>query len=215
MTQRLSRRDALQTSSLAIAGGLPLAGCLRAPTNGEPDGPLVDEGFESPLDGWKTRAAIGSEVSVDEFEWTVERSDERADGGDWSLRIFTEGDHDDGVAWAVRPVELDAERTETFRVSVNAWSESESFNTLRNLTLYLGPEEPTREEDFPAPGETGAPTGGGLREPLHQTAGWHDYGFEWSPEHLRTDRLYLAVGVAVVWEADATHFVDNVRVVIV
>jgi len=133
----------------------------------------VEEGFEGGLD-WATAAAIGPKVDVEAFEWAIERSGERAHSGDWSLRLFTEGDYD-GTAWAVRPAPVEPGRT--YRATVSAWarSESESFNTLRHLVASLGPERPTAEADFPASGTntTGTPdaSAGGLREPLHRAEG--------------------------------------------
>jgi hypothetical protein len=212
-TRREALRAGLVGGSAALTG---FSGCLRPPIVG--GDALVSESFESDLEPWEARAAIGPEVPVEEFEWRVSRARERAYTGEWSLKVFTEGDHDDGAAWAVRPIEIGSRRirSPTFRVSANAWSPSESFNTLRHLVMYLGPTPPRSEEDFPEPG--GNSTGvvgadaGGLREPLHQVDGWREYAFEWTPDRLTTDRLYLAVGVSVVWESDATHFLDDVRV---
>jgi hypothetical protein len=212
-----TRREALKAGlgggSTALSG---LSGCLRPPAAG--GDALVSESFESDLEPWMARATIGPEVPAEEFEWRVSRSRRRARTGEWSLKVFTEGDHDDGTAWAIRPIEIGSPgaRTASFSVSAHAWSPSESFNTLRHFVMYLGPTPPRSEADFPEPG--GNSTGvagaeaGGLREPLHQVEGWREYAFEWTPDRLTTDRLYLAVGVSVVWESDATHFLDDVRV---
>ncbi|MFC6989756.1 hypothetical protein ACFQJD_15470 [Haloplanus sp. GCM10025708] len=102
-----------------------------------------------------------------------------------------------------------------FRVTARAWNPSESFNLLRYLVLALAPSPPAGESDFPDPGSNspgieGAPYGG-LREPLHRAEGWEEYAFEWTPETVPRS-LTLAVGVSVVWEADATHFVDEIEV---
>ncbi|WP_459192427.1 hypothetical protein [Halosimplex sp. J119] len=103
----------------------------------------------------------------------------------------------------------------TFSVSFEAWSESESFNTLRNVVAYLGPEEPSEEGDFPDPGANSSAIPqspyGGLREPLHLSEGWREYTFDWEPDEV-PQSLYLSLGVAVVWEADATHYLDEIEV---
>ncbi|MFB6305301.1 MAG: hypothetical protein ABEH47_09050 [Haloferacaceae archaeon] len=201
----VTRRDALRRGLLAC-GGVAVAGCA-----GGGDGPLLSEGFETGLDPWETRGHVGPDAGG-EFQWTVERSDAEAHEGAWSLRVFTEGRFDDGTAWAVRPIDVPAGAS-GLRVSLMAWSPSESFNLLRHLVAAARPEPPETEADFPDPGANstgieGAPYGG-LREPLHQAAGWREYGFEWTPERM-PERVHLAVGVSVVWEADATHFVDEV-----
>jgi hypothetical protein len=206
--ERVRRRDVIRGAG---ALGSALAGCV-APSAG--DGTLLAESFEGGLDGWETAAAAGPEVPPGGFNWAIRRSRDRAAAGEWSLEVFTEGDHDDGTAWAV--TELPPPTGDGgFEASVSAWSPSESFNTLRHLVAYLGPERPTAEADFPDPGANstavpGAPFGG-LREPLHLAAGWREYRFEWDPPEA-PDALYLAVGVSVVWESDATHYLDSVAV---
>jgi hypothetical protein len=165
---------------------------------------------------WAVGAAIGPEVDVDDFEYAVAVSRERAASGERSLRIFNEGDHDDGTAWAVHAVPVDPDRAYTATVAAEFWSESESFNTLRDAVMRLAPEPPTAEDDFPDPGVNTRALGetpyGGLREPLWLSDGWREYRFEWTTPTLRTGTLHVAVGTSVVWEGDATHFVDDLTV---
>jgi hypothetical protein len=204
-----TRRRFLQSGVAAAAVGL--AGC-RTATGG---GPLLAEGFESGMDEWRTHSHVGPEEEQSAFEWEIARSQTQAVAGDWSLELFTEGDHDDGTAWATTDLEPPDDAA-SFSAGVSAWSESESFNILRNLVAYLGPEEPAVETDFPDPGANSSAVPdapyGGLREPLHLTEGWHEYTFDWDPDSV-PDTLYFAVGVAVVWESDATHYVDGIEVV--
>ncbi|MFW5938969.1 MAG: hypothetical protein ACOCSD_02620 [Halolamina sp.] len=212
---RLCRRDAIRAGA-AVGLGTALAGCTVPGGNDGGDGgdeALLTEGFEEGLGRWVPNAHIGPEEDVDDFEWEILRSNERAASGDWSLSVFTEGDHDDGTAWVT--TEISPDDAEAFEVSFEAWSESESFNVLRNVVASLGPEAPGEEGDFPDPGQNssavdGAPSGG-LREPLHLAEGWREYGFTWEPESV-PETLSLAVGVTVVWEADATHYLDDIRV---
>lgn len=208
----VSRRDAVKAGA-AVGLGSALAGC-SAPGSGGGDELRLVESFEDGLEDWETAAHIGPEEDVSDFEWAIERSQEQATAGDWSLSVFTEGDHDDGTAWAT--TEVDPGDADAFEVTFDAWSQSESFNILRNAVAYLGPEAPTEEADFPDPGvntsEVDDAPYGGIREPLHLAEGWHEYGFSWEPESV-PETLYVSVGVSVVWEADATHFFDDLRVV--
>lgn len=196
---------------LGVGGTVGLAGCTSPSAD-----PTLHEGFESGIDEWTTGAAIGPEVPLSEFDWSVDASDERAAAGERSLRVFTEGDHDDGTAWAVRPIDVEPGRAYTADVSARFWSESESFNTLRDAVMRLGPAPPETESDFPQPGLNTTPLGetpyGGVREPLWLAEGWREYGFEWTTPTLSTDTLHVAVGVSVIWEADTTHFVDELSV---
>ncbi|EMA29714.1 hypothetical protein C444_12982 [Haloarcula japonica DSM 6131] len=195
----------------AAVGATTLAGCTGGST-----GPAFGEGFEDGLGDWESGAAIGPEVELSEFEWEFGVSDTEAASGDRSLRIWNEGDYDDGVTWGVHPVSVESGQAYQVTVSAQFWSESESFNTLRDAVMRLGPEPPAVEEDFPHPGvnttDLGQTPYGGLREPLWLTDGWREYTFEWTTPELSTDTLYVALGTSVIWEGDATHYIDDVTV---
>lgn len=206
----MNRRDVLRGG--ALAGLTGLAGC----SSGYRRNAGFADGFEDGREGWEFGASIGPEQLGSEFDWAIDVSREQAASGERSLRVFTEGDHDDGTAWAAHPVDVETGNSYEATVALQAWSPSESFNTLRHLVARLGAERPASESDFPDPGVNtttvgGAPYGG-LREPLHLQEGWREYSFAWTTPRLETDTLFVACGVSVVWEADATHFVDDVRV---
>jgi hypothetical protein len=206
----VNRRDLLRRG-VVVGLGVAVAGCT-APA----DGDAFSDGFEDGMGDWSTDAAIGPEVDVAEFEWTVDVSTAQASEGERSLRIFNEGDYDDGTTWAVHAVPVESGRAYTVSVRAQFWSESESFNTLRDAVMRLGPDRPETEESFPNPGVNTSALGetpyGGLREPLWLADGWREYAFEWTTPTLSTDTLYVAVGTSVIWEGDATHFVDDLSV---
>lgn len=239
LDRRTSRRRILSAMGSTLLSGL--AGCLSGsgmetpttaiqrtaspsatdrqtatqatPTEAGPVSVELNEGFEDALQAWDRDWQIGPET--DEFDWAIERTTERARSGQWGLRVFTEGRHDDGTAWITRPISVQPNREYRGTATAYAWSESSSFNTMRHLVMFLGPAPPDSEHAFPSPGEatTGesiTPTGG-LRQPLDQSAGWRKYEFEWHSPVLDTDTLYLAVGVTVVWEVDRTYYVDDIN----
>ncbi|WP_336025129.1 hypothetical protein [Halobellus salinisoli] len=207
----MKRRDVLRAGiGTGFAG---VAGCT-----GRTKGPAFTEGFEDELGEWEADAAIGPEVDIDDFAWELGVSDAEAVEGERSLRIWNEGSYDDGVTWGVHPISVEADRRYRIDVRAQFWSESESFNTIRNAVMRLGAEPPETEEDFPQPGVNTTALGetpyGGLREPLWLADGWREYAFEWTTPTLSTDTLHLAIGTAVVWEANAAHYVDDVSVTI-
>lgn len=210
----MHRRAFLRTgTAVSVTGITGLAGCLGR--NDEAD---FAAGFEDGLGEWESRAAIGPEVDPADFAWEVGVSGERAAEGEQSLRVWNEGDHDDGVTWATHEVPVEPGRAYDVRVSGQFWSESESFNTIRHAVMRLGPRPAEVEADFPAVGVNSTDFGetpyGGLREPLWLAEGWREYAFEWTTPELSTETLHVAVGTAVIWEADATHYVDDLTVTV-
>lgn len=205
----MNRRNLLRAGivSFVTAG----SGCLS-----ETSEPAFQEGFEEGMGNWEGNAAIGSEVDIEDFEWELEVTDEEAAAGEHSLRVWNEGDHDDGVTWGVHPLTIDTGQTYQVDVTAQFWSESESFNSIRDAVMRLAPDRPEVEEDFPQPGvnttELGETPYGGLREPLGLTAGWREYSFQWTTPELTTDTLYLAVGTSVIWESDVPHYIDEITV---
>jgi hypothetical protein len=218
----MRRRDVLRIGGgIGVAG---LAGCLgQAPENEsddtQPNGSDdmgLQEGFEEGLGEWESAASIGPEVELPEFEWEVELSETEAAAGDRSVRIWNEGRYDDGTTWIVHPVAVEPGRAYHATVSAQFWSQSKSFNQIRTAVMRLGAEPPEDEQDFPDPGENTTDSGeqayGGLREALWRTEGWQEYSFEWTTPELPTDTLYVAAGTTVIWEAEATHYVDEITV---
>ena len=94
---RLSRRNTLR--SMGAAGVLGITGCLGSPTAS-----VFQEGFEAGMGEWQTDATIGPEVDLADFAWEVDISDAEAAERDHSLRVWNQGDYDDGVTWASHPV---------------------------------------------------------------------------------------------------------------
>lgn len=142
----MRRRTPLRAG--AVAGLGAAAGCTAGF-----DSAGFRESFEDGLGDWKPGAHVGPEVPLEEFEWEIAVSDERALAGDRSLRVTDEGDDNAATPFRSNGAELPRERERLF------WSESESFNTLRNAVMRLGPEPPTAEEDFPVPGMSTAELG--------------------------------------------------------
>ena len=212
------RRRSLLRKSTAGVGAVGLAGIAGCTGSDGGDDPASEEGFEDGIGDWEFGAAIGPEVDLDEFGWEASVSEEQAASGDRSLRIWNQGDYDDGVTWATHPVPVESGGSYRIEVTAEFWSESESFNTIRHALTRLAPEPPETKEDFPQPGlntsDLGETPYGGLRDALWLADGWREYSFEWTTPELSTDTLHLAVGTAVIWEADATHYVDDLSVTV-
>ncbi|MFB6104460.1 MAG: hypothetical protein ABEJ57_05160 [Halobacteriaceae archaeon] len=203
------RRQVL--AALTTGSALAVAGCLG---NTSADTRFTDS-FESGLGDWDTGADVPEDPNNpgQPVQWSITTDTAHAVGGGKSVKYVLDGRQDDGTIWIVRPVAISADTAYTAAVSAQAWSHSESFNTLAHLVMSLGPDAPTAETSFPQP-NTNSTTDdtaiGGLREPLNRADGWEEYAFTWETPQLDTDTLYLAVGISAVWETQLTYFVDDV-----
>lgn len=199
---------------------LILASALAAGCAGDQGAQPVQvlERFEEDLTPWEKDADVPDDPNRpgEKVEWSIELSDEEATSGERSARLAIDGSQDDGTIWIVRGIQVSPAASYEATVQVQAWSQSESFNHITDLVLYLGAQAPTAEDDFPrsengSAGTTPDGQAAGIREPLHQTEGWQAYGFDWiTPGDA--ERLYVAVGISVVWETQVHHFVDDLSV---
>jgi hypothetical protein len=205
------RREAIR-AGVGI-GVIGIAGCTSPRAGSD-----FAEGFEEGIGDWESRATIGPEVDIEDFAWEVTVSETETAEGERSLQVWNQGDYDDGVTWATHPISVEPGQAYRIEASGQFWSESESFNTIRHAVMRLGPDPATVEEDFPQLGVNSTAFGetpiGGLREPLWLADGWREYSFEWTTPELSTETLHFAVGTAVIWEADATHYIDDLSVTI-
>lgn len=210
-----SRRRVLRAGATFATVGL--AGCLAA-GNDDPPTTGFEEGFETGLDGWERGADVPEDPNDpgQPVDWRIVRSTELAAAGSASLQYVLDGRQDDGTIWVQRTLPVEAGRTYAVSMRAEAWSPSESFNTIAHLVMYAGAQPPTAEASFPPPGTNSSDAGvaptGGLREPLNQAEGWRPYAFTWETPALEADAIVVAVGISAVWETEMTYFVDDVTV---
>ena len=195
-----------------------IAGCLGDDDDGEDLTFTFEETFDDGLDDWEIEAAIGPEVDLEDWDWSIDLTDEPVHVGEQSIEVFTEGRYDDGLAWLATTIEIEPDRRYHAEASVHAWSQSYSDNNLRRLACYLGPDTPESQTDFPQADWTSTdkdePSYGGIRDPLNRAEGWHEHTFEWESPRLSTNELTFAVGIGVVWETDLTYYLDDFEVIL-
>lgn len=209
----IPRRWVLRSSAVVPA---VLAGCVWA-GDGSSNTYGYADGFEEGVTDWETDSDVPDDPNDpgNPVDWEIRRSTERAATGSASLRYYLDGRQDDGTIWIVRPFTFEGGRAYEVTMRADAWSASESFNTLAYLVMYAGRTRPTSEGSFPEPGGNSSDAGvtetGGLRETLNQTEGWMPYSFAWKTPTVETDMIYIAVGISAVWETEMTYFVDNIK----
>lgn len=201
----------------ALLLSLLLSGCTAPPADdGAQEPASLGFDFGQRLDGWSKDSDLPLDPNVADpdarVDWRIDIVEDKGRGE--SVRLFLDGSQDDGTIWIERDV-APGPGAWNVKVRIDAWSASESFNTLAYLVSYLGPDDPETEGDFPGPGENSATDDvghGGLRETLNQAEGWKTYTYNWTtPEPTSDDALWFAVGISAVWETEMTYYVDNVE----
>jgi len=189
-------------------GKWPTAAALEAcpapqNTGGDPAAQPVafQEPFEGSLDGWQQGADVPEdpERPGQPVFWSIEISPDQVAEGFSSARFTLDGKQDDGTIWLARSVDVPADSALHVQLAFDFWSESESFNTLANVTAYAGSQPPTVEQDF-------------FRQPANLVSGWKAYTYDFDVRSNPEGQVWLALGISAVWETEMTYYVDNVRV---
>jgi hypothetical protein len=196
----------IAASRAAIAALLLAAACSSDSTG---PAPLVDErfSFETDLAGWTAHAADvddGGAVA----EWTIERSNVRADDGEWSVRLFQNNLTDAAKTWLARSFTV-APNT-AYEVTIAFRFATPDHGAIGNFRLIAGAAAtaPT----------TGAELASFAREETSYGDG-PDQGYRWlSKSYTQTvtsgagGTLVALVGVWGTFEVAKTYFVDQLRV---
>lgn len=176
-------------------------GCDGSPLPAPPD-LVLQEGFETGLDGWEKDYELPPDPNRpgEVVAWSIETSAGPAAEGVFSARFFVDGRQDDGTIWLVRA--LDAEPATTYDVDLRLqlWSEQESFNTVAAVAACAGPQPPATESEFD------------VSRPANLAAGWVPYDYLFRTASDGAGRLWVAFGITVLWETELEYFIDDVRI---
>ncbi|WP_255681957.1 hypothetical protein [Natrinema sp. SYSU A 869] len=159
---------------------------------------LQNPSFEEYLTGW----SVGTDLptapgeSIDSVEHSVAITSERAADSEHSMALFIDGVADDGTIWVEQPVNI----TPVDTVTVDVYSQQESFNRMSQVAFFAGkkPRDGLSERDF------------NREKDIEDHAGWKTYSYSVSDlEGVVT----LAIGMNVVWETGVRRFFDDIRLV--
>jgi len=193
---------ALRCTVAALAAAV-LVGCGGDGPFG-PGAASFDFSFERSLEGWEEDATDLDSPPVD---WTVTRSDDRAELGGTSVRLTVNNVNDKAKIWIERAYTL--RPNTTYRVDVTFDLATEDFGGANTWNVIAGvhAESPEVHEDLTFRGETG-------------NGADSDVGYVWTERsHSFTaatgddGTLHTALGVWGTFEVERTYYIDDVRVV--
>ena len=159
--------------------------------------------FESDAGDW---VPDGTDLEDPPVTWSVERSDELAERGDWAIRLSLDNLNDAGKIWMERAFEL--RPNGTYDVEVALDFASADFGEIGLWTIIAGVSEsdPETVDDLVFRDETG----NGSSEDVGHLWGTRSYSLE--PATADEDGLlWVALGVWGTFETSRTYFVDDLE----
>jgi hypothetical protein len=179
--------------------------CDGDPVAGPSDVVRFSTGFESGLDGF---APDGADLDDPPVEWSVARSNERAESGAWSVRLQLENLNDAGKIWLERPFELEPGRT--YDVAIAFDFASADFGDINLWTIVAGAsgEDPEDRDDLVSRDDTG----NGADADVGYV--WERKEYAFAGETGGDGALWIHLGVWGTSEFGRTYFVDDVEIVI-
>ena len=170
---------------------------------GPRDGFVFETSFESGLDGF---VVDGTDLDDPPIEWAIERSDDRANDGAWSVQLELQNLNDAGKIWIERRFDLEPNRA--YDVDLTYAFASADFGDINQWTIIAGvmPFDPETADDLPFRGSTG-------------NGADDDVGFVWlefvAPLEVTTGptgEAWLSLGVWGTSEFTRRHHFDDVRI---
>jgi hypothetical protein len=173
----------------------------------------LNESFENEtIAPWQTNFELPEDPNAEGNEtvaWNITTSTNQSRSGNRSAAFAIDGRQDDGTIWVWRQFNVTPNQSYRVNLSAWAWSESESFNQIGSLVMYVGTTAPGAEADFDPDSETNMSTA--LRDALDVAdEGWTQYNLTWDTPLLENGTLFVAVGVTIVWETEKVWYVDDV-----
>lgn len=189
---------------------LPIAsavGVLAGGCSASTDEPFLRQTFgftfESDAGDW---VPDGTDLEDPPVTWSVERSDELAERGNWAIRLSLDNLNDAGKVWMERAFEL--RPGTTYDVEVAFDFASADFGEIGLWTIISGVSEtdPETVDDLVFRDETG----NGSSEDVGHLWGTRSYSL--GPATADEDGLlWVALGVWGTFETSRTYFVDELE----
>jgi hypothetical protein len=163
---------------------------------------IIKEDFENGFGEWVSDADVPLDPNNPghTVAWNITHSTDISSSGQHSLKLFIDGQQDDGTIWVERKIAVRRNVRINVNISFDFYSEQESFNTVAAICAYTGIRNPEAEESFSVIG------------PANEVAGWKRYSLTAIIDTGSSEEIWVALGISVRWETFITYYIDNVEV---
>jgi len=159
-------------------------------------------------DGWDDWEAQGIDLNDPPVNWTIERTDDHSDDGDYSMKLYLNNMNDQGKIWVQRSFDMDPNRGYKVKLSFSfASSDFGSFN-LWKIIAGAGPKEPSSMDELTFHGNTG----NGYMEDVGYK--WMDKEYTLNARSNSDGELYVYIGVWGTWETGRTYYIDDIDIAV-
>ncbi|MGH7563688.1 MAG: hypothetical protein ACREK5_04615 [Gemmatimonadota bacterium] len=163
--------------------------------------------FESDIGGWMADA---TDIDDPPVTWSVERSDELAERGEWSVRLSLDNLNDAGKIWMEREFQLTPGLTYEIEVAFDFASADFGDVNLWRIIAGATSAGPKTVDDLTFQDDTGNGAAG-------------DVGHVWTARRyvlgaVTADpegAIWVALGVWGTFEAARTYYIDDVELILI
>lgn len=169
----------------------------------EPEPIKYIESFERDMAGWTTDHHLHCEQSsppCSPLIWNISRTTQESFEGDYSLKYYMDGTHDDGVIWVEKDFDVKPNTNYDLNITFNLWGYEDDEVGRWTVVSYFGDINPEIEEDFSSVGWT------------FEKVGWKEYSYKTNVKSGNDGKIWAAFGVSAVFETWRTHYLDYVIV---
>jgi hypothetical protein len=158
------------------------------------------------MQGWEAKA-LDLELANSTIDWSITRSQEKANDGSTSLRFYLANLNDMGKIWIERGFAL--KPNTQYQVNITYAFASMDWGDLNFFRIITGVlQEPTKSRDeLVYQGDTG----NGASSDVGYL--WLRKNYSFSVESDTSGKLYVTIGVWGTWEVPRTYYLDNLEIV--
>lgn len=178
-------------------------GCANNTTGPSPSQGSHFFSFENDMEGWST---TGTDLDNPPVEWSIQRSQDRAQDGNTAVKFYLSNLNDAGKIWIERPFIVEPNRQ--YRVGVSYWFASTDFGSVNLWRIITGvtPQRPRSRDELSYQGDTGnsAEPNSGFR--------WLEKSYSFNVTSGSDRMLYVVIGIWGTTEFSRTYYFDSIQI---
>jgi hypothetical protein len=157
--------------------------------------------FEKDMEGWM---ANGTDLDNPPVQWSIERSQDMASYGNYSLKLYLDNMNDAGKIWSERTFEVPPD--ESYHIHIEYDLASSDWGDMNLWTIITGVIPATSKVEPVFQGNTG--------NNASEESGfiWLHKAYDFNVNPGSEGKLLVMFGVWGTWETARTYYLDNIDI---